>query len=74
MLVVSVGYPPAAHMAAVCNPNPPPYPCPLFNVPPLEKVAAGIPAALPKPFNDVPPDKNTSPYVKIFAVTGGKSH
>ena len=71
MLAVCVGYPPAAHMAAVCSPNPPPYPCPLFNVPPLEKVAAGIPAALPKPFNVVFPDKNISPSVKIAAVGGG---
>jgi len=28
----------------------------------------GIPAAFPKPFNDAPPDKNTSPSVKIVEV------
>ena len=34
----------------------------------------GIPAAFPKPFNVVPPDKNKSPSVKIAAVGGGKDH
>jgi hypothetical protein len=42
--------------------------------PPLLHVAAGIPAAFPKPFNVVPPDKNISPSVKIAAVGGGKAH
>jgi hypothetical protein len=30
----------------------------VFKLPPLAQVAAGIPAAFPKPFNVVPPDKN----------------
>ena len=43
----------------------------MFKAPPLDQVAAGTPAALPKPFNVVPPDKNTSPSVKITDVGGG---
>ena len=46
----------------------------VFAVPPLAQVPAGIPAAFPKPFNVVPPDKNKSPSVKIAAVGGGKAH
>ena len=46
----------------------------VFKLPPLEKVAAGIPAAFPKPFNVVPPDKNIEPSVKIAAVTGAAVH
>ncbi len=39
-----------------------------------EKVAAGIPAAFPKLFNVVPPDKNISPSVKTDDVGGGKEN
>jgi len=35
-----------------------------FKLPPVAQVAAGIPAAFPKPFNVVPPDKNKSPSFK----------
>jgi len=33
----------------------------VFKLPPVAHVAAGIPAAFPKPFNVVPPDKNIEP-------------
>ena len=46
----------------------------MFKLPPLAHVAAGIPAAFPKPFNVVPPDKNTEPSVKIADVTGAVAH
>ena len=43
----------------------------MLKAPPLAQVAAGIPAAFPKPFNVVPPDKNIEPSVKIVDVGGG---
>ena len=46
----------------------------MFKLPPLAQVAAGIPAAFPKPFNVVPPDKNIEPSVKMAAVTGAIAH
>ena len=42
--------------------------------PPVAHVALGIPAAFPKAFNPVPPDKNIEPSVKIAAVTGAVVH
>ena len=42
--------------------------------PPVAHVAAGIPAAFPKPFNVVPLDKNISPSVKNDAVAGCSAH
>ena len=46
----------------------------MFKAPPLDQVAAGTPAALPKPFNVVPPDKNKSPSLKTVDVGGGKEN
>ena len=46
----------------------------MFKVPPLTKTPAGIPAALPKPFNFAPQDKNTEPSVRRVAVGGAKPH
>ncbi len=65
---------PAANKAAVCVPALDPAFLPSFKLPPLAHVAAGIPAAFPKPFNVVPPDKNTEPSVKILAVGGASAH
>ena len=42
--------------------------------PPDAHVAAGIPAAFPKAFKVVPPDKNIEPSVKISAVGGAAAH
>jgi len=63
-------------IAAVCGPTPAsPTSClAVFKLPPLAQVALGIPAAFPKPFNVVPPDKNKSPSVKTADVGGGKFH
>ena len=55
-------------------PNPEPPYLAVFKAPPLAQVAAGLPAAFPKPFTAVPPDKNIDPSVKIAAVGGGKDH
>ena len=46
----------------------------MFKDPPDDHVVEGTPIAFPKPFNDLPPDKNIEPSVKIAAVGGGKSH